>query len=36
LLITYYTNPIKEVFTQKAPADFGLGVASQEWQFPFK
>jgi hypothetical protein len=30
------TNTIKEVFTQKAPADFGQGVAAQEWQSPFK
>jgi hypothetical protein len=30
-----YTNPIKEVLTQKAPTDFGQGVAAQEWH-PFQ
>jgi hypothetical protein len=27
----FNTHPIKKVFTQTASADFGQGVAAQEW-----
>jgi hypothetical protein len=36
MLETSYTNPYKELLSQKAPVDFGQGVAKQEWSAPFK